>query len=342
MGTPVPNYEIEKAAEIKSDVKTYHMTPEEIAAKYGPPVHRKENNQFHAQVIQAVKVSDSPEQAADLLNISVGRLNQYLGSREIYPNWGKKPETEADDVLRSNKSRIEELKEKLSKAQYLAFKESKLSDRVILKKIGYDDLSWLAPLSSLKKEWGLSGMKVIPDKDLIYPGEKSDDLISASAIAQFLGKLGEALACNVRNTLDKTLEREEELYKSLSPYGDYEDDEVIAWATSRKPVNQTATIRVHEKGAALNSHALREMAGIKAVNVGITKKGILVIQQGSGPGTYTIGKTDSPESKGSSAKIGGGSLAKFLVNHGVKPGKYPLVRNEAKDRWEADVRQGVS
>lgn len=365
MGTPVPNHKIEQRATVSTEVKTYQLTPEELA-KYGPVQPRGADNKFHARVCQAVKVSDNPEQAADLLGITVGKLKQYLGKSSIFPRW-EKPETEDGTMLRSNSSRLDELREKLSKEQYLAFKESKLSDQVILKKLGYDSLSWLAPLTTLKKEWGVGGLRVCDPETMtveeyaekkpaaeaigiflstlggILALEQSFGVPSADQIAEelvtihaaesveiFLRQLGSALASNV---LYNAEEWEEKFHQQAGE----EDDDVISWATSRRPINRDATIRVHEKGASLNSHALREMVGITAVNVGVTKNGLLVVQRGSGPGAYLISRKGSPESKGSSAKIGGGSLGKFLREHGVKPGKYVLIRNEKKDRWEADV-----
>lgn len=160
---------------------------------------------------------------------------------------------------------------------------------------------------------------------------------AAEPVGLFLSRLGSALTYDMAKVLGPDFDTSElKTEASHANTEDDEDDEVI-WATSHRPINQDATIRVHEKGASLNSHALREMAGIKTVNVGVTKKGVIVVQRGVGPGTYIIGQTDFPGSKGSSAKIGGGSLGKFLASHGVKPGKYALVRNETKDRWEADA-----
>ena len=365
MGTPVPNLKIERIAPVNNEVNTYTLTPEELA-KYGPVAYRKtEDNRFHARVIQAIKVSDSPERAAELLGTSVGKLKQYLGSREIYPNWAKK---DGDDMRTaahngSVSKRFEMLKTGLSKEEYISNKNAGLSDRLILKTLGFDRHSYTNALTKLKKEWGLDGFSLKkPQETPFYPGEKAAELKAAEAIGAFLsnvgsiisptfippidaaesigvflGRLGSALTYDTAKVLGPDFDTSElKTEASQAKAEDTEDDEVI-WATSHRPINQDATIRVHEKGASLNSHALREMAGIKTVNVGVTKKGIIVVQRGVGPGTYVIGRTDSPESKGSSAKIGGGSLGKFLASHGIKPGKYFLVRNETKDRWEADV-----
>lgn len=67
------------------------MTPEEMA-RYGPPKPRAEDNPFRSRLIQAIKVSKSPEEAAELLGMTVGKLNQYLGANGIHPRWDKRKE----------------------------------------------------------------------------------------------------------------------------------------------------------------------------------------------------------------------------------------------------------
>lgn len=113
MGTPVPNLKIENSSTWSSEVTTYKLTPEEIAKRYGSPRPRKDDNHFHAKVIQAIKVSDSPEEAAELLDITVVRLKQYLGSKKIFPKWTQKPMKEAENMPPAIQMTEAEAKEKL-------------------------------------------------------------------------------------------------------------------------------------------------------------------------------------------------------------------------------------
>lgn len=77
------------------------MTPEE-RARYGPPKPRAEENPFRSRFRQAIKVSKSPEQAAELLGMTVGRLNQYLGANGLHPRWDKRKEDETVYDIREN------------------------------------------------------------------------------------------------------------------------------------------------------------------------------------------------------------------------------------------------
>lgn len=113
MGTPVPNLNIEKSSTQSSEVKTYKLTPEEIAKRYGPPRPRQEDDPLRAKIMQAIKVSNSPEEAAKLLDITVGRLKQYLGSNGIFPRWAKKPDKENEDMNTATQMTEAEAKEKL-------------------------------------------------------------------------------------------------------------------------------------------------------------------------------------------------------------------------------------
>lgn len=111
----------------------------------------------------------------------------------------------------------------------------------------------------------------------------------------------------------------------------------VEWAVPFKPIDKKPVVRVSDKGISINSYALKEMSNIRFVKVGVIKTGLLVIQKGDGPGCYTIGINETKKAKGCSAKIGGGSLAKFLADRDIKPGRYLLVHNKTKDRWEAEV-----
>lgn len=76
------------------------MTPEEIA-QYGPPRPRLEGNKFHARIVQALKMSRSPEEAAELLGMTVGKLKQYMGANGVHYRW---PKIKAEEVSEDMKA----------------------------------------------------------------------------------------------------------------------------------------------------------------------------------------------------------------------------------------------
>lgn len=331
MGTPVPNRQIETTSAWSSEVKTYTLSPEEISRRYGPPRPRREDNPFRSKLMQAIKVSKSPEEAAELLGMTVGHFKQYLGGNNIFTKWDKpKEEVEAVKLSQDNEantqSRSDLLREKMTKEQYQNFKNEGLNDRQVLARIGLSNYnSWLIHLSILKKEWGLSGLKGN------QPKTKDEQLLekqAAEAIGTFLERVGTLLTfARVNNICSDTIERDQHLH---------DDDDEIEWATPFK-TTENPVVRIHGKGVSLNAHAIKEMVGITSVMVGVSKKGLLIFRRGEGPGCYAVGINESKIAKGSSAKIGGGALVKFLTERGVNPGKYPLVRNEEKDQWEAEV-----
>jgi hypothetical protein len=350
LGTPVPIKEREMAATWSSEVKPSKMTPEEIAARYGPPKPRKEDNPFHVRVLLAVKVSDSAEEAADLLNITVGQLNVYLGRNNIHPRWTKKkeePEKEAEAVEAlqeaAGKSRIEILREKLTKERYLAAKAEKKSDRVILKKLGMIAPSWLTALTSLKKEWGVDGLSV--RKPEITMDAYQEEKRAAEAVGAFLKDLGKWLKCpaEVKRPPDEIANVE--AYEAVSsflmrvfPPRPPEEPEEINWATPFKNVNGEAYIRVYDKGVTINSFALAQMEGIRYVKVGAVRgKVVIMPTEKHDPERFTIGRSTSGR-QACSAKIGGGALTLFLAKNGIKQGKYPLVKSD-KGYWEASCGQ---
>lgn len=360
MGTPVPNSRIEQqAAEVNNEVITYILTPEEVAARYGPPSPRTEDSPFHARVMQAVKISCSAEEAAGFLKIPVGQLKQYLGRRNIFPDW--KIDTEeaenqvknVDPETKVKGSRLDVLRGLLTKEQYMAFKDKqKLSDWKILKQLGMDTSS-LPTLTKLKKEWGLNGVN-IRRAETVTMDEYMEGQRAAEALGVFLGDLGFLMSVNAAYPSNDEIS-DVRAYEAVSvflrdlwvqlalnelirPSAPEINDDDVAWATPFKAGVGRATLRVHDKGVTVNSHALTELGATKHIRIGVKRGAIIVMPTDeTDPQRYTVGKSGKSREKSSSAKIGGGVLVDFLAKNGVKPGKYDMLKNQAKGWWEAET-----
>ncbi|HBV97755.1 MAG: hypothetical protein JL50_03065 [Peptococcaceae bacterium BICA1-7] len=338
MSEPIYNRKTEQAATVTSKLTTYTLSPEELA-RYGPVAPRKKNNnQFHARVMNAIKVSGSPEEAAELLNITVNSLKQYLGARNIFPRWGVNTEEVADMVRPESVpgGRLEFLKTKLTKDLYLAYKEKKLSDPEILKKVAINKPSWIATLTALKKEWGLSGLN-LKAPETMTTGTDQDMKRATEAVGVFLGQLGLAFkkGVDLGPGPDYTAMQTGDGKLISITQNDTDTDDEVEWATPFKPVDKRPILTVNAKHMCINTSAQKELEGVDAVLVGVSKRGVLVIREDSGPNTYKVSRNEKYIEKGSSAKIGGGTLIKFLKSRGVQLGKYVLMRNEVRGWWEA-------
>lgn len=351
MGTPIPIKERELAATVSSPVIPYTLTPEEIAARYGPPNPRKEDNPFHARIVQAVKGSDSLEEAAGLLNISVGQLNQYIGRSNIPVKWDKKPEKEAETVeiateiqkTEKKKTRLQIAREKLTREQYLAMKKQGLSDADVLKKAGLK--GYFDVLSILKNQWGVQGLG-LRKQPTVTLEKYQEEKRAAEAIGVFLKDLGDLIRRPYLMPIDVTyaVEALEVFLVDLgtaikkAPCVEVRDDDEILWATPFKSGAGQATLRVHDKGVTVNTHALTELENIKHIRIGVRRGNIIVAPTTEkDPQHYTLGQSAKKRDKSSGAKIGGAVLVNFLARNGIKPGKYNMIKNQAKGWWEAEV-----
>jgi len=82
------------------EVKIYHLTPEEIAARYGPPKERPPQRQHltATHLLDAIAASSGPEDAAELLGMPVARFKTECTLRGIRrPQYGI-PRKEADEM----------------------------------------------------------------------------------------------------------------------------------------------------------------------------------------------------------------------------------------------------
>lgn len=331
MGTPIPNSKIEQQTQVNNEVTTYFLTKEEIAARYGPPVPRDDSsNPYHERVIEAVKCCETLEEAAEMIGTTPSQLNHYLGVRNIFPKWANKSAEEVDEMSDIKaapvKSRADVLRTHITKEEYIHFKNKNLSDRAILKKVSLDDVRWLPALTTLKKDWGLAGFKAgIPET--MTEAQYQEQKQAAEAIGAFLERLGlnlkfPLIRCKPFSSVE------------IEPRNDTGDDD-IEWAVPFKPVDKRAIISITAKSLILNSQAQADMVGVTNVRVGVSR-GKLVIKPCEDKSSYTLSRNETSKIKGSSAKIGGGSLVKFLLQRGLKIGKYPLVKNDDKNWWEAE------
>jgi len=171
-------------------VTTYYMNPEEVKRLYGPTKPRK-INPWHQLVLEAVRISNSPDEAAEILKISTTQLNRYLGAKNIYPRWGKR---EADNVgpfetyednrreetaavvtgpvqdsapvlpeertqcgigpatfIIEHKTKMELAMERISKEKYLELKHHGLTDREICEQYDIDPKNMFP---RIKNKWG--------------------------------------------------------------------------------------------------------------------------------------------------------------------------------------------
>jgi transposase-like protein len=161
------------------------MTPEE-RARYGPAKPCRDDSAVRARLLEAVKISDSPEEAADLLNITVAQLNRYLAFRGIRPRWGGMREVENVETIETygaetteappapekickqpeepvhatpqeqgepaQKTKLELALERLPKEKYVELKNQGLTDGEICRRYDIDEKT---TLYRMKKKWGL-------------------------------------------------------------------------------------------------------------------------------------------------------------------------------------------
>lgn len=167
-------------------VVSYRLSPEEIAAKYGPPVTRKESNTLSpAKILLAVRNSEDYEEAAEALGVSVHRLKVELGRYHIKPRWGTKKEEVEEEMETTPEYTIGDTgsgdlcndpadpgvsqateaaqdpppkpaRERLTREEYLRFKSEGMPDEKIRKNVGLPNATFYA----LKKRWGLYGLRV--------------------------------------------------------------------------------------------------------------------------------------------------------------------------------------
>jgi len=275
-------------------VITYKLTPEEVAARYGPPKARDHSKDAYSakHIREVAEACETPEEAALELKISVLRLKQIVANLGINAPWKQK---EAGKDMGTK----EAFDKALTKEKYLELKSQGLSDAKILAAVGLPYNGFINYITKAKKEWGISGIKVISEKQVIPANE--DNICPSCADA------------------------------SLS--NDY--DEEIFWITPmsrNKKKDISPMLRVCSKGITLNVAASTLLGVITQVRIGVTKSGkIILTPDDDERGTYKMSRDKSGRN---GMKCGGGGLLAGLQENGAEVGYYRLDWNEAKGRFE--------
>lgn len=129
MGTPVPNSRVENTHPVAGEVITYRLTPEEIAARYGPPI--------------------DPEKARQMRNWQQairGARKEECGVAEAVENM---PENMPENIPTEIK---QEITQKITQEIYREMKSHGMLDRDIMRAFGLS----VQQLQTLKQQWGIS------------------------------------------------------------------------------------------------------------------------------------------------------------------------------------------
>ena len=147
----------------------------------------------------------------------------------------------------------------------------------------------------------------------------------------------EMAAFEVYKSVYKSKEGEAKEQKDYPPYLDcpranneaQPDDDIIFMVPNKtcgKPI-----IKIEEgRGIRLNRFACRLLGGTEYVRIGVKNGQAIILPSTTEEGSFKLKSRDKVEN----TKIGGGGLVKQLLAAGVKPGKYQLVFNKERGRWE--------
>lgn len=334
------------------------MTPEEIA-QYGPPRPRLEGNKFHARIVQALKVSDTPEEAAELLGMTVGKLKQYMGANGVHYRWPKiKAEEVSEDMKAVHMSEAEAV-EKLPPAVLERIKNDQIPGESDQNSVLSDHKAegQVPPAQKAKPKTRLRTLmeKLTKEQYLAMKAEGLSDakILRKAGVGQWLDVLSivkkkwglEGVGLKKQPPKKETLPAMEVNSGTVpgedarQPGQEAENNDDVIWAVPFKNATGQAYVRVHGKGVSINSHAMHLLKGVKYVRVG-AKGGLIIIMPlvRNEEGGYSIGYSEGNKKKSFSAKIGGASLSRFMTSHGFSPGKYKLVHNDARGWWEASTK----
>jgi hypothetical protein len=98
---------------VSGKVREYKLSPEEVVRRYGPVNPRREGSPYHARIIQAIKASHTPEEAADLLNVTAVNLKRHLWKMGINPQWNKEAEDVETAVEQSTTAELVQMAERM-------------------------------------------------------------------------------------------------------------------------------------------------------------------------------------------------------------------------------------
>jgi len=141
------------------EIKVYRLTPEEVARRYGPPVPRRTDNFIPTgKIVEAASACENPEEAAEMLGISVRRLKWEIGSRGIKVEYGVENHLDGDEIEQEQKpekklTNLQTLRAALSKEKYLSYKQAGLTDKEIGGMFGLKHIADYFHI--LRREWGI-------------------------------------------------------------------------------------------------------------------------------------------------------------------------------------------
>jgi predicted HTH domain antitoxin len=176
---------------------TYKLSPEEIAARYGPPKKREERRLSLKSIKWAVENSCSLNEAAKALKVSKEHLKKEMEWHGVAaPDYWEeekimetiqekvKPTDQKPETL-PKKSRLELARERLTKEAFLEMKAKGMTDRKIMRECQIpNDIFYI-----LKKEWfGPAGQNKEVTKTEIRP-EKTEASFLSPDVNVELGEL---------------------------------------------------------------------------------------------------------------------------------------------------------
>jgi hypothetical protein len=121
-----------------------------------------------------------------------------------------------------------------------------------------------------------------------------------------------------------------EVYKSVYKSKEAQPDDDIIFMVPNKTDGKPVLKVEERRGITLNSFACKLFNGVEYLRIGVKSGRIILIPSTSTKGCFKL----SNRGRAESTKIGGGGLAKQLIAAGIKIGKYNLVFNEDRGRWE--------
>ena len=312
-----------------SAVKVYHLTPEEVAAKYGPPAPRQLQRRHltAGHLLDAIAASDGPEEAAELIGMPVVRFKTECTLRGIRkPQYGI-PRKEAENV-----ASWEEFNEKLTKDVYMELKKQGLSDAKILEAAGLNYNTYINYLTKAKKDWGLAGLNLkafLINEEILNPPQAPQPELETQPEAQ-QGETETPLPGHGEQINDDLEPIQQEV-------AELDDDEPGVLIIPKQKNYSHLTLSLNSKGLQLNSCLAKAMhaQGVKYVRIEGTASGRIRLYPSSTEiNCFNVGKG---KKSSESLRMGGGALARQLAEIGVKTGKHQLEWNERRGRWETVV-----
>jgi len=173
-------------------VNTYTLTPEEIAARYGPPVARSHQHDSYgaARIKEVISTCETPEEAALELKLNVLRIKQLATRLNIDAPWKRQTKEPEEgeinlDVLDAIKAKqndsvrgmADDFEKLIPKEKYLKLKALGHSDSKILKDAGLPFPNGKHHLTRAKMAWGVAGMSIKDQKEakgMVFETYKED------------------------------------------------------------------------------------------------------------------------------------------------------------------------